>query len=242
VETSIESVGRYFAQEEQDPARRARAVHDYVSTRLEYDKLATDAEANHVFSNRRAKCGGYANLFAAIARAAGLRVAVVLGASHAWNAVYMDGEWHSIDTTWDRRGDGTVSHEYFMPSEAVFVRDHVALDMVEERAASHESPTATMRLRRVEETPPFELEIDVADVGRCGHRQAQACFAIGQSYEQDAHDLAAAANWYGKSCDLGLAKGCARKAALERSARPSVPCRPELGIGACVARNMRARS
>ena len=36
-ETSPEAVGRYLAAHENDPWRLARAVHDYVADRVEYD-------------------------------------------------------------------------------------------------------------------------------------------------------------------------------------------------------------
>ena len=57
-------------------------------------------------------CAGYANLFVALARAAGLDAAYLTGnvrsedgelagTSHAWNAVRIDGYWALLNVTWD---------------------------------------------------------------------------------------------------------------------------------------------
>jgi transglutaminase/protease-like cytokinesis protein 3 len=100
-----------------------------------------DADAEPVFRRRKAVCAGYSQLFAAIAAAAGLEAAYVVGEArmegqglettgHAWNAVKLHDRWYLVDTTWDiggLMGDRIVRRygtDYlFTPPEA-FGLDH----------------------------------------------------------------------------------------------------------------------
>lgn len=136
-QTSVEAVGRYFATNISDPKRLAKALHDYVVLRLQYDVPTADLkgpdlvrrpsqEAADVFAARTGVCEGYARLYAALGKAAGLEVAFITGYIrdgarhpsedattdeqvkqalegflHAWNAVKIDGQWLLVDTTWD---------------------------------------------------------------------------------------------------------------------------------------------
>jgi len=146
-ETSPEAVGRYLAAAERDPWRLARAVHDYVADRVAYDVDAYRAgvyppqDALTTFRSRRSVCAGYAALFEAIGRAAGLTVETVagrarglvstgMGEGHAWSAVQLDGRWHLLDTTWDAGYvDAGGFHKqygtrYFLAPPEVFVTKH----------------------------------------------------------------------------------------------------------------------
>ncbi len=146
-EASPEAVGRALAAAEPDPWRLARAVHDYVSDRVAYDVASyrtgvyPPQDAATTFRSRRSVCAGYAALFEAIGRAAGLTVETVtgrargmvttgMGEGHAWNAVRLDDRWHLVDTTWDA---GYVNAEgfhkrygtrYFLTPPEVFVAKH----------------------------------------------------------------------------------------------------------------------
>jgi hypothetical protein len=121
-ERSIESVARFVAAHEPDPAQRMKALHDWVAANVRYDVAALaqpqvpfeDANAEWVFAERRAVCAGYARLLAALGQAAGLNILAVDGKlradeptdvdrerGHAWNVVELDGEWYGIDATWD---------------------------------------------------------------------------------------------------------------------------------------------
>lgn len=46
-------------------------------------------------------CQGYATMFYAMCRWAGLPVRVVTGSNHAWNIVKVEGRWYNVDSTWD---------------------------------------------------------------------------------------------------------------------------------------------
>jgi transglutaminase-like putative cysteine protease len=146
-ETSPAAVGRFLAAREPDPWELARAVHDYVADRIAYDVAAWRSgvyppqDAETTFRTRRSVCAGYAYLFEAVGRAAGLTVEVVggrgrgsvltgMGNPHAWNAVKLDGTWHLVDATWDAGGvgpDGFHKHystRYFLTPPEAFLAKH----------------------------------------------------------------------------------------------------------------------
>ncbi|MDZ8183456.1 MAG: transglutaminase domain-containing protein [Nostoc sp. ChiSLP02] len=85
IETSIESVAKYIAQNESDPYLRVKAIHDYVVSRVSYDLevLKTGKrppqDAKTVFLTYKAVCEGYANLFMALGRAIGTDVVYIRG-------------------------------------------------------------------------------------------------------------------------------------------------------------------
>lgn len=104
--------------------QKVRAIHDYVASIATYDSAAADAitagqtdgrqveqsqEAYGILVAGTAVCNGYAQAFQAMAQAAGLDSVIVTGKAssgvtvgpHAWNRVLVDGEWRTVDVTWD---------------------------------------------------------------------------------------------------------------------------------------------
>jgi hypothetical protein len=145
-EASIAALGAYLWHRVPDPTERARVVHDWVADRVAYDVPSYRAgnfppqDAETVFRTHLGVCAGYAHLFEALARAAGLEAVYLVGEArvgpegttegHAWNAVKLDGAWYLVDTTWDA---GYVSDRFtkhfetthlFTPPE-VFNRRHL---------------------------------------------------------------------------------------------------------------------
>ncbi len=128
--TTIAAIGKYLASAEPNPLLRARAVHDFVTTRIAYSaKELRDGsykgisqEAKDVLARGNGVCAGYAKLMVALGKAADLKIVYVSGdtrnldklvrhedvkafaaasAGHAWNAVEIDKQWYLIDATWD---------------------------------------------------------------------------------------------------------------------------------------------
>lgn len=150
VETSIESVAQYLAEQETDPTLRIKALHDYVADRVAYDSDSLFAgryppqDAQSVFETRKSVCAGYANLLAALAAAIDEKIVVVVGnardpatgdrlsgSGHAWNAACINDRWYLIDACWDA---GSVSREkgftkgyrtdYLLLPPEVMIEDH----------------------------------------------------------------------------------------------------------------------
>ena len=91
-------------------------IYNYIINNFTYDfdkvnMVATNATyipvIDNVFAARKGVCYDYASLFAAILRANGIPTKLEMGyytqvdAYHAWNEVFVDGEWMIIDTTYD---------------------------------------------------------------------------------------------------------------------------------------------
>jgi len=135
---------------------KVRAIHDWVAENIWYDIDSQITGSTHVLNTRRTVCHGYANLTAALLRAAGIPSKVVSGfalgvsgspadfynvsettANHAWNEAYADSRWIIIDTTWDsnnKYANGVYSkqaackQDYFDISLADISKDHRYLD------------------------------------------------------------------------------------------------------------------
>jgi hypothetical protein len=109
-----------------DEESKARALYDWVGSRIEYDNDKVIAyeekgdwweqDPEHTFNTRKGVCIDYARLYAAMARSVGLDVRVVTGLGydgrggygpHAWNEVYLTKQqkWISLDTTWAKTGN-----------------------------------------------------------------------------------------------------------------------------------------
>ncbi|MEW6281075.1 MAG: transglutaminase domain-containing protein [Candidatus Eremiobacterota bacterium] len=145
-EASLEALAAYLVRPARTGEERARSVYRWVTARISYDVEALlsgnkpDQNAEAVLRRRTAVCAGYSQLYAALAREAGLDVAVVSGdcrvvpgkppESHAWNAVRLGGKWRLLDSTWgagwvDRNGRAfhrEFQNHYFLtpPEQLIF--------------------------------------------------------------------------------------------------------------------------
>jgi hypothetical protein len=147
-EESIESLAAYVGRKESDPFLQVKALHDWVADNIYYDYPALktgipDQGAERVFRTRRAVCAGYSRLMVALGEELGLDIRYVRGnarsqeggispVGHAWNAVFIEGNWYLMDVTWDsprgignRKQDRPVLSEYlFTPPEFFGVKHH----------------------------------------------------------------------------------------------------------------------
>lgn len=75
-------------------------------------------------------CQDYADLFFMMCSRIGVPCAMVSGANHAWNRVYLDGKWQFVDCTWDDpvSSKPTLDHDYFLVDAERMVRDHYWTD------------------------------------------------------------------------------------------------------------------
>lgn len=93
---------------------KAKAVYNYIIANIKYDKnlaitVTTDYLPNNdgTLTSKKAICYGYASLYAAMLRSLDIPTKLVMGDSayvdeyHAWNEVYLNGKWITVDTTVD---------------------------------------------------------------------------------------------------------------------------------------------
>ena len=137
VPEEIGEAARHVAAGLTDEEERARALYDWVGTRIAYDWDKANDYIDHgrwreqtpqdTFETRMGVCIDVARLYAVMARSVGLDVRVVTGMGgeggnlgpHAWNEVRVASGWIPLDATWARSGD------WFNPPdfEATHVRD-----------------------------------------------------------------------------------------------------------------------
>lgn len=93
-------------------------VHDWICNTVEYDydtvigKASRHSGYNALFEHL-AVCDGYATLFQKYMEKMGILCYVVTGDNHAWNIVFVNGQWYQVDCTWDDQSFGII-YDFFM--------------------------------------------------------------------------------------------------------------------------------
>lgn len=98
-----------------------KSIHDYIVNNAEYDKTISKANIYDVYGaliTGLCVCEGYAEAFKALCDREGLPCITVVGTgnggAHKWNMVQMeDGEWYTLDATWDDQSD-MIFYSYFL--------------------------------------------------------------------------------------------------------------------------------
>lgn len=100
---------------------KARAIYEWLIFNNSYDHKAADDIvgsdwneydswfAEGVFNNGKAVCDGICKAFLIMAKIEGIPTVRVTGNHHAWNKVYLNGNWFGLDAT---HGDITVNGSY----------------------------------------------------------------------------------------------------------------------------------
>lgn len=124
---SLVELASFLKKHAADDWEIARGAYVWIARNIRYNSAAlfadaivvTDAET--VFRTRLSVCDGYARLFEAVCKEAGLTAPMIYGyakgltdlpprlqnsVNHAWNAVWLSGSWRLVDVTW---GAGYVS-------------------------------------------------------------------------------------------------------------------------------------
>ncbi len=106
--------------------QKEKLLHDYIASRVTYDKSLRKYTAYEALTTGEAVCQGYALLTYRLMQEAGIPVHIVSGTVstglHAWNKVKLDGKWYNVDTTWDSQKQ--VAYSYFNVTDAALKRDH----------------------------------------------------------------------------------------------------------------------
>jgi transglutaminase-like putative cysteine protease len=95
-------------------SKKVAAIYNYIVSNYQYDNEKAKSvqsgyipEVDDVFRNKKGICYDYSVLFAAMLRSVGIPAKVLMGTStnvdgyHAWNQVYLNGKWITVDTTVD---------------------------------------------------------------------------------------------------------------------------------------------
>lgn len=145
----IVALARSLTSKLTDDRDKVKAIHAWVTGNISYDYAAylngggqEIKKASEVLAAREGLCRDYAMLTAALARAAGVPARVVYGQAgsnpgwddqyHAWNEFLINGQWVSLDTTWDagyiKNGKfvRAQSDRYLIPTASEFNKTHTA--------------------------------------------------------------------------------------------------------------------
>lgn len=101
---------------------KVTAIYNYIIANVKYDQslvftVTSDylPQIDRTLLSQKDICYGYASLFAAMLRSENIPTKLVMGNSkyvktyHAWNEVFVDGRWVTIDTTVDAGWKGTTT-------------------------------------------------------------------------------------------------------------------------------------
>lgn len=142
----IKDLIKDLADPDMTDMEKIRAIHEWAASNIEYDyKAYLEGENTMRTASETIKCGkgtcrDYSFVVAALARALDIPAKVVYGSItgtggwdaqlHAWNEVYADGRWITVDTTWDAgyikegRFVTSPSDKYFDPDTDMFAKTH----------------------------------------------------------------------------------------------------------------------
>ncbi len=100
---------------------KLKSIHDYLANNIVYDNTISKSNIYDVYGaliNGVCVCEGYAEAFKLLCDREGIPCITVVGTgnggAHKWNMVQMeDGEWYTLDATWDDQGSKTY-YSYFI--------------------------------------------------------------------------------------------------------------------------------
>ncbi len=98
-----------------------KSIHDYLANNIVYDDTISESNIFDVYGaliNGVCVCEGYAEAFKLLCDREGLPCLTVVGTgnggAHKWNMVQMeDGEWYTLDVTWDDQ-KSNIYYSYFI--------------------------------------------------------------------------------------------------------------------------------
>ena len=136
-----------------------KIIHDYLVDNLSYDENNQSIGTYSIYGalvEKKCVCEGYTRAFKYLADMAGINCVLIQGTGtntegktekHAWNAVYLNGFWYLIDTTWDDpiivgRGIvlGNTHYKYFLKGSKSFSKDHIEEKQFSEGGKQFEYP------------------------------------------------------------------------------------------------------
>lgn len=135
-------------------------IHNWMVDNLEYNLEESENNSNiyGALKDKKVVCEGYARLFKSLMDKLEIPCVLVSGKgvdleagtseNHAWNYVYLKGNWYGLDATWDDPiiiGNGTVDsdikYKYFLKGSKNFRESHVEEGQLVENGMKFSYPT-----------------------------------------------------------------------------------------------------
>jgi len=155
VATSVAALAAYLTLPAQTEAQKARVLFHWETTHINYNAAGFfstqlgDNNPETVLKDRTGVCSGYAFLYAALARAAGLKSEVVFGktrtptatpgqceeGNHAWSAIQINGQWQLLDPTFasgsideNKQFVRKLNEHFYLTPPGEMILDHFPTD------------------------------------------------------------------------------------------------------------------
>ncbi|XP_051779518.1 kyphoscoliosis peptidase-like [Erpetoichthys calabaricus] len=155
---SVEVLVKKLLKNAHSNLEKVRAIWIWITHHIEYDVNAyhngglRSSDPNDILKNGKGVCAGYAGLFSKMCSFAEIPCEEVSGyakgynynigdhftgsSDHAWNAVYLEGQWHLLDSTWGAGNCGVkefrfsfeYNEYYFLTHPALFIHNHFPED------------------------------------------------------------------------------------------------------------------
>lgn len=146
--------------------QKVKAIHDYVVQHVTYDiKYQDEQSAGGVIvaiDKGKGVCGDYSLLFKDLCQRISIPCVFEIGdpniLNHAWNAVYINGQWKFVDTTWDDKDDGKIYYTYFLVDRFKFMNDHTPWMGVPEVDYYSDADLDPMKLKNQDEIRAYLLK------------------------------------------------------------------------------------
>ena len=144
----IEYFNDNFINENMSDFEKEIQIIKFLVETVEYDNEIDEEETFYIddsykaygaLINHKAVCSGYAKAFDILAKSCGLSSTVVTGEAtntnnesgpHAWNQIYLDGEWYNVDVTWEdpitnmKLGFNQLLNNYINCTDFEFEKNH----------------------------------------------------------------------------------------------------------------------
>ncbi len=145
--------------------QKVKAIHDFVVKHITYDsnyqgKLSSESVIRTI-DKGRGVCGDYSMLFMHLCRRASIPCTFEAGdftLNHAWNAVFVNGEWKFVDTTWDDGAKGKVLYTYYLKDRFTFMKDHTPYMGVPDEHFYSDSDIDSMKIKNQDELRAYLLK------------------------------------------------------------------------------------
>lgn len=94
-----EAAAGMCAQGEYD---KAMEVYQWTYDHFDYDYSLRNISIYSALETGMTVCNGYTRIFQALCTKRGLECEIVYGEGHAWNKVWLGGQWRYVDITWNK--------------------------------------------------------------------------------------------------------------------------------------------
>ncbi len=146
--------------------QKVKAIHDFVVKHITYDinylDLHTVESVILTIDKGRGVCGDYSLLFMHLCRRASIPCTIEIGdpsyIDHAWNAVFVNGQWLFVDTTWDDGPNGKVLYTHFLKDRFTFMKGHMPYMGVPDEDFYSDSDIDPMKIKNQDELRAYLLK------------------------------------------------------------------------------------